>query len=93
MIGFILGAAVGALQFFLLYRFTSAVTTKGMSIASVTPGIIQFFLPLAILVPVAFLLRSQLIFVGAGLAAALICGAVIFFARTASRRKKEQGND
>jgi len=80
VLGFIIGAVSGIVQFFLLSKFTSSVTGGKSGKRTVLFAITQFLLPFAVLVVCAFLLSSELMLAGIGIAAALIiCAAVKFF--------------
>ena len=77
LIGLILGAASGVVQFWLLALFTRAVTGGGLDRRAVFLGVFQFFLPFAVLVGCAFLLRDALLWAGVGMAVSLSLLALI----------------
>ena len=77
LIGLVLGAASGVLQFWMLARFTKAVTDGGLDRKAVFLGVFQFFLPLAVLIVCAFLLRDSLLWAGVGMAGSLSLLALI----------------
>jgi hypothetical protein len=86
--GFLIGAASGGAHFWLLSRFTRAVTGGGLSGRAALLGAAQFFLPLAVLLAVALLRRELLLTTGVGMAASLIgCAVVRFFIK----RTRERG--
>lgn len=89
MIGFLIGAASGALQFWLLSRFTRAITGGGFNAKSALMGAGQFFLPIAVLLAIAAFMREWLLAAALGMAAALIGCALAKFiaARTRAREK------
>jgi len=79
-LGFVIGAVSGTVQFFLLSKFTGAVTGGKSGKRTVLFAVTQFLLPFAVLLSCAFLLSDGLLLVGIGMAAALIvCAAVRFF--------------
>ena len=79
LLGSIIGAASGVLQFWMLSKFTKAVTDGGFDKKAVMFGVIQFFLPLAVLLGCAFLLDGALLWAAAGMAAVLIVASFIKF--------------
>lgn len=87
MLGFIIGAISGLVQYWLLSKFTGNVTRGKASGKTVLFAITQFLLPFVVLVGVAFLLPDDLMFAAIGMASALIVGAVIkfFFASKAKK--------
>jgi hypothetical protein len=89
VVGFLIGAASGALQFWLLSRFTRAITGGGLNTKAALMGAGQFFLPLAVLLAVAAFMRAWLLAAALGMAAALIGCALASFiaARTRAREK------
>ncbi len=74
MIGFAVGIAVGAFQFWLLTRFTKRVTSGGLTPHAVLLGFLQLLLPLIVLLAVAILRRQDLLWAGVGISGALIGG-------------------
>ena len=89
MLGFFIGAVSGAIQFFLLAKFTGFLTRGKISGKTVLFLITQFLLPFIVLLSCAFLgLVDELLFVGIGMAAALIiCATVRFFIVSKSDKK------
>ena len=85
MIGLLIGAVFGALQFLILSRFTASITGGTPGIRSVLFGVSQFFLPFAALLCCALLFPKGLVWSGIGMAAALVVCAIVSFA---SRLKK-----
>ena len=79
MIGFIIGVISGAIQFFLLTKFTGSVTRGKLTGKAVLFGLVQFLLPFAVLVSVVFLLPDELIHTAIGMATSLLASAIIKF--------------
>ena len=84
MWGILIGIASGALQYFLLLKFTKIITGGKFSSKAVVFGITQFLLPFAVLVLSAILLgdvlgENFLMWIGIGMAVSLITCAVIRF--------------
>jgi len=77
--GLFIGIIAGAVQFFLLMKFVFAVTSGKFSNRTVLFAITQFLFPFAILLICGFLFRDSLMWVGIGMASALIISAVIKF--------------
>ena len=80
LLGLIIGAASGFLQFWMLAKFTKAVTGGALDKKAVILGVCQFILPLAVLIGCAFLLNDSLLWAAAGIAGALIICALAKFA-------------
>ena len=79
MLGFIIGTASGIGQFWLLSRFSAAITRGKINNKVVILAISQFLLPIIVLVCCALLFPQNLLWIGAGMAASLIiCAAVRF---------------
>jgi hypothetical protein len=85
--GLLVGAASGGFHFWLLSRFTRAVTGGGFSGGAALLGAAQFFLPLAVLLAVAFIKRELLLTTALGMAAALIGCALTRFLVTRARKR------
>ena len=85
MLGFIIGAATGMASYWLLYRFTCAVTCGKINNKVILIAVSQLFLPLIVLVCCALLLHQSLLWVGVGIAASLIICAVARFLFTFKR--------
>ena len=80
MIGFFIGLASGVVQFWLLSKFTGAVTGGKLNNKTVLFVVAQFFLPFVVLLGCALLMSGSLLFTGAGMSASLIvCALVRFF--------------
>jgi len=78
-IGLLIGIATGVLQFYMLKKFTGAVSLGKITNKTVIFAITQFLFPFAVLVICAFLIRDHLMWVGIGIAAALVIGAILWF--------------
>ena len=76
IIGLLIGAASGILQFWMLAKFTKAVTGGALDKKSALLGAGQFLLPLAVLLGCAFLLNDSLLWAAVGMVVALIVCAV-----------------
>jgi len=79
MLGFIIGAISGTVQYWLLSKFTASVTKGKLSGKTVIFAITQFIFPFAVLLISAILLAESLLWTGVGMGAALIVSAVIRF--------------
>jgi len=85
LLGFVVGAASGILQFWLLSVFTAAATGGNAAAGSkfnyktVLFAVLQFLLPLLVLLACALLLFESLLWAGVGMAASLIICAVARF--------------
>ena len=79
IVGLLIGLVTGAIQFFLLFKFVTSVTGGKSSTKTIIFAITQFFFPFVILVICAFLIGDSLMWVGIGIASALIIGAIIRF--------------
>ncbi len=90
MIGLAVGLFTGGLQFWLLSRFTKSVTGGAMTHATVLLGLLQLFLPFAVLAGIAFLRRQDLLWTGIGITGALL-GGVLVRAALKALGKKERG--
>ncbi|MDR0445825.1 MAG: hypothetical protein LBH17_02145 [Oscillospiraceae bacterium] len=74
-IGLIIGIAAGLAQLALLVLFAKRVTRgEGKFLAA---GLVQWILPFAAILAVAFLYRPALLWTGVGAASSLIIGAVL----------------
>ena len=90
MIGVIIGAASGALQFWLLYRFTNAVTGGNLNYKTVLFAVSQFLLPLLVLLGCALLRVDSLLFTGVAMAVSLITCAIFRFLIKVLRKQKQR---
>ena len=88
MIGFVIGAATGVVQFRMLSRFTYSVTHGAITVKAVLFGVSQFFLPLAVLLSCALLIPRGLLWSGVGMSAALIVSAAVWYILAVKRRGK-----
>jgi hypothetical protein len=80
-LGLVIGIVSGGVQLALLSRFTRALTGGAFSARTVGVGILQLFLPFAVLVVCAFLRPASLLWAGVGIAASLVLGGIILFIR------------
>jgi len=78
-IGLLIGIVTGVLQFLLLFKFVTSVTGGKFGSKTVMFAITQFLFPFAVLVVCAFLISDSLMWVGIGIASALIICAVVKF--------------
>ena len=79
LIGLIIGAASGIAQFFMLAKFTNSVTGGAFDKKTIFLAVFQFFLPLAVLLGCAFLIRDSLLWAGVGMTVSLtVCAFVRF---------------
>ena len=92
LIGLAVGIVSGGLQFLLLKNFTKRITGGSLTIRAILLGLLQFLLPLAVLVAIAFLRRQDLLLTGIGIIVALIAGAVVKYIVNA-RKKGESGDN
>ena len=79
ILGIFIGLIAGVVQFYLLFKFVRSVTGGKFSNKTVLFAITQFLFPFAILVICAFLLPDSLMWVGIGMASALIGCAIVRF--------------
>jgi hypothetical protein len=91
VIGLAVGVAAGAVQFWLLAKFTGHVTSGRLTPLVVLLGFGQLLLPAGVLLAVAFLRRQDLLLAGVGISAALIGGILVRF--ILMRLKKKAGED
>jgi hypothetical protein len=92
MIGLLIGIVSGVFQFWLLIKFVNAITAGTVDIKNMLLGLAQFFLPLGVLVGVAFLRREDLLWAGLGIAGVLLIGAVMKY-RVFARKTGGRGNN
>ena len=88
MIELVIGAASGAVQFWMLFMFTRSVTGDALNIRAALLGVAQFLLPVAVLLCCAFVLHGNLLWAGIGMAVVLILCALINFILTQMNNKK-----
>ena len=86
-ISLLIGGATGVVQFFLLYKFVTSVTGGKTGTKTIIFAVTQFLFPFAILVICAFLLPDSLMWVGIGVAAALITCAIIRFVKVSKQKE------
>jgi len=79
ILGLLVGIITGVVQFFLLYKFVTSVTSGKSGMKTVIFAITQFLFPFLVLVACAFLLQDSLMWVGIGTGASLIVSAIIKF--------------
>ena len=80
IIGFMIGVISGAMQFIMLSKFTSSVTSASFNKKTVIFAVIQFLLPLVVLVGCAFLIEGGLLWAAVGMSASLmLCAVTRFF--------------
>jgi len=79
MLGFIIGAVSGVVQFWLLSKFTGSVTKGKFTGKTALFAVTQFLFPFTVLLISAILLTESLLWTGVGMGAALIISAVIRF--------------
>ena len=87
-IGLLVGIVTGIIQFYLLQKFTGAVSMGKITNKTVIFALTQFLFPFAVLVVCAFLIGDSLMWVGIGIAAALITCAVIRFIKVSRSKDK-----
>ena len=79
LLGLIIGVVAGVLQFWMLLKFTKAVTGGFLGNKTVLLGLGQFLLPLAVLLICAFLLIDALLWAAIGIVGTLVlCGITRF---------------
>ena len=86
MLGFFIGVVAGIVQYFLLTKFTGAVSKGKMTGKTVIFMVTQFLFPFAVLILCALFIVDSLMWVAIGIASALIICAVAKFIIT-SRSK------
>ena len=75
----IVGLITGTIQFYLLFKFVTSITGGKTGSKTLIFAITQFIFPFLVLIACAFLMGDNLMWVGIGIASALIIGAVIKF--------------
>ncbi|MCL2220794.1 MAG: hypothetical protein FWC20_00015 [Oscillospiraceae bacterium] len=78
-LGLIIGMISGTIQFFMLSKFTGAISQGKVSNKTVLFALTQFLFPFAVLVICAFFIQDSLMWAGIGMGAALITSAVVKF--------------
>ena len=79
IVALFIGIVTGIIQFFLLSKFVTSVTGSKFGNKTVLFALTQFLFPFAVLIVCAFLIGDYLMWVGIGIASALIIGAIIKF--------------
>jgi len=79
VLGFAIGAVSGVIQFYLLMKFTGSLTKGKFSGKTAIFAVTQFLFPFAVLLLCAFFLDENLMWIGIGMASALIISAVTRF--------------
>jgi hypothetical protein len=87
LLGFFLGAASGAIQFWLLSKFTGAVTRGSINSKVILIAVSQLFLPIIVLVSCTFLLHLNIMWTGVGIAGSLIVCALTHFMISLFKRR------
>jgi len=87
MIGFIVGAISGVIQYLLLSKFTGSATKGKTKKRTALFALAQFSLPFAVLVGVAFILPDDLMFSAIGIGSALIISAIVKYVITSRAAK------
>jgi len=93
MVGFLIGAVAGAVQFLALVRFARLITRSDTMMTAVLFGMLQFLIPLAALVGVAFLSKSYLLPAACGIVAVLVIGAFIKYVVFSRKGKGREEKD
>ena len=93
MIGFLIGAAAGAVQFWTLIRFARLITSSDAMKQAVLFGLLQFFIPLVVLVCVGLLAENYLLPAAIGIAAVLIVGALAKYVVFSRKNRGREGKD
>ena len=86
MFGLIIGAVSGAAQFWMLSKFTKAVTGGALNTKTVSLGLSQFFLPIIVLVGCALLFKDGLLWAAVGMICVLVGCAFVQFLRSHKQR-------
>ena len=86
MVGFIVGVASGAIQFWMLSKFAFLLSGGIMNVRTVLFALAQFLFPFAVLLGCAFLIINDLIYAGVGIAATIITCALVRFIRAKKRQ-------
>ena len=79
LIGLIIGVVSGVVQFWMLAKFTKAVTGGGLDKKAALFGVCQFLLPLIVLLGCAFLFYNALLWAAIGMIAVLVVCSTIRF--------------
>ena len=79
IVGLIIGIVSGVVQFLLLAKFTSSVTGESFNKSSALFAIIQFALPLVVLVGCALFIDGSLLWAAIGMTVTLMLCAFVRF--------------
>jgi len=82
LFGLIIGAASGAVQFWMLSRFTKSVTGGALNTKAALLGVCQFLLPLLVLAGCALLFADGLLWAGVGMIGVIVSCALVQFLRS-----------
>lgn len=93
LIGLAIGVVAGGFQFWLLSKFTKLISTGQINKKCIALGILQFFLPMGVLVGVAFILRQDILWAGVGITASLLIGAVTRFVLNTRKTRGREDTD
>ena len=88
IIGFCIGIITGAVQFFLLSKFTGSATGGRTGMKTVLFALTQFLLPFAVLLISAFILEGDILPIGIGIAVSLIICAIVKYILYTKASKK-----
>ena len=92
MIGLSIGVVSGVFQFWLLSKFTKGISTGTVNISYMLLGLVQFLLPIGVLVGVAFLRRQDILWAGVGITGALLISAFLKYV-VGARKTRGRGNN
>lgn len=94
MIGLAVGIIAGVIQYWLLSRFTAYISKGEMHIKGILLGMLQFFLPMGVLVGIAFVKQSYLLWTAIGITVSLLlCAIIKNLINTRKMRGREDNND
>jgi hypothetical protein len=94
LVGLLIGIVAGAFQFWLLSKFTKLISAGHISAKSIALGLLQFFLPMGVLIGMAFIIRQDILWAGIGITASLLISAVTkYVLNTRKLRGREDTDD
>ena len=93
MIGLAIGIVAGGCQFWLLSKFTKLVSMGKLSPKCLALGLLQFFLPMGVLVGTAFIIRQDILWAGIGITASLLIGAVTKYVLNTRKLRGREDTD
>lgn len=94
MVGLVVGVAAGGIQFWLLTKFTARITSSaGMNLRSIFIFLLQFLLPLGVLVSIAFLKHSDLLQAALGIIGMLIIGTILKYVIITRKTRGRRDNN